>query len=313
MNPSQCTALARTPAGLWQLTVAALTHQISRLRDGRFLLKVAATEHPFRSVEEMHFHPRPELVIQVAGVTQLALPEDVVQARAGKVVLTPRGVPHRERNGSDRQPFCNLVFMYEDRGFTFHAALDGTDNGQPDRIGVVQRAFVPVKNGGRLYGYLNEAAAYFDAGCTPRHPAIQGLMLTHLGLLRDAVSNYERPEPVYSPLVAQARQLALQNLANLDLSVKWLASKIPCSADYLSHLFRVETGQMLTQFINDERLQLAVHLLQGTTMNISEVAAACGYRDPSYFSRVFTKKTGQSPRTYRRSHAVPTKGGAAGA
>ncbi len=301
MDPKQCIELAKSPVGLWQLTIAALTDQIARLHDGRFGLVTLATEHPFRYVDGQHFHSRPELVIQLAGVTHFRLPEDDIRVRAGRTILTPRGVPHRERNGSENLAFCNLVFMYEDGGFTFHSAASSREGRPAESVGIVQRAFVPLKSGARLYGYLNEVCSLIESGCKAHHPAVHGLMLAHLGLLRDAISDYERPAPVYSPLVAQARQLVVQNLADPDLSVKWLAATISCSADYLSHIFRVETKGTLSRHINQERLHLAQHLLRKSTMNISEIALSCGYRDPSYFSRIFTRLTGQSPRSYRQS------------
>ena len=95
----------------------------------------------------------------------------------------------------------------------------------------------------------------------------------------------------------------LQDLPNPELSVRWLADAIRCSADYLSHLFRVETGQTLTGYINEERQFLARHLLRNTAKNVSEIARGCGYQDPSYFTRVFTRHQGQSPRSYRRARA----------
>ena len=65
-------------------------------------------------------------------------------------------------------------------------------------------------------------------------------------------------------------------------------------------LFRRTTGRTPTQYVTKLRMSLARKLLSETSMPINEIAEACGYADPFYFSRVFTKETGVSPRAYRK-------------
>jgi AraC-like DNA-binding protein len=49
------------------------------------------------------------------------------------------------------------------------------------------------------------------------------------------------------------------------------------------------------------KMQRACHLLDNSDMSIKAVAAALGYSDPLYFSRLFKKTLGLSPRAYRSS------------
>src|SRR5690606_14369938 len=58
------------------------------------------------------------------------------------------------------------------------------------------------------------------------------------------------------------------------------------------------TGQSATEFINHLRMKKAMQLLRQNQLNISEVAYTVGYNDPKYFSRVFSKYYGRSPREY---------------
>jgi len=46
-------------------------------------------------------------------------------------------------------------------------------------------------------------------------------------------------------------------------------------------------------------MRLAQRLLDDPALNVAEAARAAGYADPAYFSRVFRKHTGRSPRAYR--------------
>jgi AraC family transcriptional regulator len=49
------------------------------------------------------------------------------------------------------------------------------------------------------------------------------------------------------------------------------------------------------------RVERAMTLLRRPDLSLSEIALACGFADQSHFGRVFTRHTGQSPGTWRRS------------
>ena len=56
--------------------------------------------------------------------------------------------------------------------------------------------------------------------------------------------------------------------------------------------------------VDEVRYEIACTLLAKTRLDIAEVGAALGYRDPSSFSRAFMRWAGASPRHYRASHAA---------
>ena len=68
---------------------------------------------------------------------------------------------------------------------------------------------------------------------------------------------------------------------------------------YLSVMFKRETGCSVTDYLRRLRLTTAQELLRSTGMNIAQIAQMVGYEDPLYFSRVFQKEFRQSPRKYR--------------
>ena len=65
-------------------------------------------------------------------------------------------------------------------------------------------------------------------------------------------------------------------------------------------LFRRTTGRTPTQYVTKLRMSLAKKLLSETAMPVGEIAEACGYDDAFYFSRVFSREEGMSPRSYRK-------------
>lgn len=85
-----------------------------------------------------------------------------------------------------------------------------------------------------------------------------------------------------------------------ELSLSRLAEHFNRNASALSNTFSKETGLTITKFIHQTRIQEAVRLFNTTSMSVSEVAMTVGYPDFSYFSKVFSKQVGCSPREYRQ-------------
>lgn len=84
-----------------------------------------------------------------------------------------------------------------------------------------------------------------------------------------------------------------------DLTREALAAMVYLTPDYLSHLFKRETGFSLTNYIIYERIEEAKRMLAGTDRSISEIATRCGFQNISYFSRQFRRFTGVTPREFR--------------
>lgn len=72
------------------------------------------------------------------------------------------------------------------------------------------------------------------------------------------------------------------------------------SPNYLSKLFRKETGESLSEYIQNERMSLAKQLLLQREMSISRIAEETGYPSFAYFSKQFKKFTGMTPNEYRK-------------
>ncbi len=103
----------------------------------------------------------------------------------------------------------------------------------------------------------------------------------------------------YSPAVQKAI-LIIDADITADLSLAALARQVNVSAGYLSALFRRETGETLTAFVNHRRVDKAKNLLHTTRLQIQTVAQHCGIVDVHYFSKIFKQYTGMTPGKYRR-------------
>ena len=79
-----------------------------------------------------------------------------------------------------------------------------------------------------------------------------------------------------------------------------LAAECHISVSRFLHLFREVTGLSLTEFIATIRISRAKALLTDTNLSVAEIAESVGYEDQNYFSRLFRKLEGCSPRAYRQ-------------
>lgn len=109
----------------------------------------------------------------------------------------------------------------------------------------------------------------------------------------------KRSTALYSEPVRQILVTIDASIAS-DLSLKRFANELFLNTSYLSSLFKKETGMTLTDYVNQHRIGYAKRLLKSTTLSIQAVAATVGISDIHYFTRLFRRETGLSPREFRR-------------
>lgn len=85
-----------------------------------------------------------------------------------------------------------------------------------------------------------------------------------------------------------------------DLSLAKLSHELNFSANYLSNLFRAETGMRVIEYLNRVRMDKAKQLLADPRLKVYEVAEKVGYQDTSYFCKVFKEVTGVTVSEFRK-------------
>lgn len=84
-----------------------------------------------------------------------------------------------------------------------------------------------------------------------------------------------------------------------EMTREEIAGHVYLSPDHLTRIFKKETGMSVSEYLLQERLKLAKHLLAKTDMPVSAIAAHIGYSNFSHFSKMFKKHTGLNPLDYR--------------
>lgn len=104
---------------------------------------------------------------------------------------------------------------------------------------------------------------------------------------------------------SQIIKLALQNINENyknKISLKTVADKLHTNPSYLSMLFKQQMGVTFTDYLNEIRINRACELLSNTSYNLVDISILSGFDDQSYFSKVFKKLKGVTPKDFRKSH-----------
>ena len=155
---------------------------------------------------------------------------------------------------------------------------------------------------GDLDGDLRDIAPFsLEKGEIKRLVATRDIFHSKLKELLNAVIEYRDSHTGgrYRAVIVKAREYINKNYASGDLTLFSTASYVGISPNHLSTVFTQETGENFVEYLTRVRLEKAKILLQTTTMKNADIAYETGFNDPHYFSHIFKKNTGMSPREYR--------------
>ena len=108
----------------------------------------------------------------------------------------------------------------------------------------------------------------------------------------------------YGLLIHQARTYIEEHYPDPNLSLNDVATQVHLSSSHFSTVFSHETGQTFKEYLTKLRIERAKALLRTTGLKSFEVAYQSGYNDPHYFSYIFRKHTGLTPRQFRSKSQV---------
>ncbi len=248
-----------------------------------------------------HFHQEPELLFQLAGETSLHFAEQPLRLKSGSLCFTPSLCSHLseayEVDGSFltmviRPVGSNVYFQLASNSYTEHRQAKMF---QDFFVGIREEMFSAQSC--RLdYQYFEELILTKSAD-----PAIlESAMILYLHQLREVLLRHEPMNNQYGVYVNSAIRMISTNFSNPALNGKFIARQCNCTPNYLSALFVKETGQKLSEYLNEIRLKNGVEMLRSTTLTISEIAFHCGYDSSNYFIRRFKRKYGITPSSYKK-------------
>lgn len=265
-----------------------------------------------RRLPGSQFHDTPEIFLQIGGASLFECPKEAFRLMPGMTCVMPRGVPHAETPKKTKTPYEIVVAMEGTEGMFLQRARADRRN----QIQAIETLFVSGADAKENFRYLDEVGGHLTI--ERRHRRAYVLRLVEVFFIR-ALSQLKRTErdgsvSSGSRLIVGMENLVRTRLSDASLTLARIATILGCSPDHLTRRFRRERGINPKDWIARQRVTRAIDLLADYRHNVSEIAWACGFREPSYFIKVFKVLTGVTPRAFRARLAEESiKTGSSGA
>src|SRR5690606_30040058 len=107
----------------------------------------------------------------------------------------------------------------------------------------------------------------------------------------------DRSQDSRSGIIQKVQDYAAQHLAGASLQS--IADHVYLNASYLSKVYKLETGEGISEYLSRLRMEAAAHMLRNTSEKIYEISTRVGYNKTSYFIKVFKERYGVTPQEYR--------------
>ena len=234
-----------------------------------------------------HYHDGYEIYYLVNGNVRYFLDNKVYDLIPGDVILIPPNTLHKTNVTSDF-PAERLLIDF---------TKDFLKKEESDPIFKCFKNHY-VNKSENYINYLTQIEKEFNNQDEYSENIIKSLLNILLSKL-SRVSGNTKSNVSSSPLIEKILSYINANFSE-ELTLQLLANEFSISKNYLSKLFKVETGFGFSEYLTITRIKKAEHMLISTTMSISEIAFSCGFHDSNYFSYVFKKTNGNSPLQYRK-------------
>lgn len=100
--------------------------------------------------------------------------------------------------------------------------------------------------------------------------------------------------------IVEETNVLINERFNQDLNLDDISKELHISPQYLSRLYKNETGENFIERLTSVRIENAKKLMKEGKYSIKEISYMSGYSDPNYFSKLFKKHVGISPTDYQK-------------
>lgn len=210
----------------------------------------------------------------------------------GEVVILPKNTAHGY--GSSQENPWTIYWIHFDGSWAEYFCTDmdkpvkinaEKDSRICERLELFEDIFSILKNGYSLHNLNYSVTVLFHFLGT----------LKFLSAFRRSLSDRQSTRDT----IDEAIHFMRENIQK-QLKLKDVASYVGLSVSHFSLLFRQKTGFAPLNYFNQLRIQNACHYLDFSELQINQIAGMVGFPDPFYFSRIFTKTMGCSPKEYRK-------------
>ena len=249
---------------------------------------------------EDHAHRHSEMCLLLEGRCRFSFNHQGAVLQAGDLVICPAGLAHAEAYVKSGEGYRLAWWSLSEEAPRLHVTRYARRGGFAMEH-LVNLGLLPAEIRGRL-SLLREWA---NASGRPEVEHLREAMLTiTLALYRRVLDGGEEQLDSRAQLVRRAAEFVKANAARA-LALADVARAAQVSPNYLTALFRAETGTPLGRFILEERIALAQRRLRLPGASVKTVALELEFADPFTFSRAFKRVARRSPKAWMTAELGP--------
>lgn len=264
------------------------------------LIYISKSEYGVDWHSTMHHHQFTELFFIVNGQGQMEFSDGIVPIKEGDLVIINPNCPHTEKSEALTEPLEYIVFAIN------NLALDNNLNSNSDTDdGLTMYKILNFNsNKNEILHYLNTLLRELEIKDTNFELACKSLLnLFLIYIVRqcntDLFIKYDSPKINLECL--KIKNYIESHYAE-NITLDGLAALFHMNKFHLSHLFTKQLGISPINHLINKRIEESKNLLANTNHSIIDISTMVGFSNSSYFSQMFKKITGYSPRSYRVSN-----------
>ncbi|MFR7592935.1 MAG: AraC family transcriptional regulator [Longibaculum sp.] len=237
----------------------------------------------------MHFHPFSEIFYVLSGKGKFTVENNVFDVKSDDMIIVNPNIYHHEDSSGD-DPLEYVVLGVEDLTFGLN---------EEDNLFLYQSF---EKNNSVQY-YISQLLMESENKAIGYEMVCQKLFdLFLLYVIRQMRLNLSS-NPLIQPIKREIRMISYyidQNYSD-NITLESLAEYMKMNKYYMAHEFKRCMGVSPINYLIERRIKECKSLLTTTSLSIAEISETVGFSSQSYFSQMFKKNTGMTPKQYRDS------------
>jgi len=231
---------------------------------------------------DLHNHPSDiEMIYFRAGVANIEIASETVLISPYNAIIYPEGVFHKETLSPFVHQEVICIRVQIDGGLRYSKPIHLVDKNQ-----ILWILFQKIlEEFGTEESLINMSADFSRL-------LLVTCFVSHL----ETRSNHSFLDEVID---------YLSDNYSLNVTVPQLAKMVHVSESYLTKSFKIRTGTSIIKYLTKLRIEIAMHLLVVSDLNIEQVSTLVGYNSPKFFCRSFKFYTNQTPSIYRKQGKKP--------
>ena len=161
-------------------------------------------------------------------------------------------------------------------------------------------SYIKINDREKYEAIFKQLCGYYDSSLYRDILLMQSRILELIYLLCDYMQNREFNGKVSNKKMIEDVIHFIKNNLTGDLSLEAMSAYTSFSPIHFHNCFKKATGKTLREFVEEQRIERAIHLLVNTDLTLSDIAYECGFSSQSYFSYAFKKKMKIPPREYAK-------------